>query len=97
MPMNVLSPICSLSSWAILCMMSMTNRPMAVVVSNFSWTELNSLPMSRRSSIMRAKLTLFLWIRSIFRTRRTSHESDSRIILSYSGRLVFLPENPSSL
>ncbi len=96
-PSFTLSPICSLSSWAMRCMMSMTNLPIAVVVSNLSCMELNSLPLSRSSFIIRVKLTLFLWIRSIFRTRRTSHLSDSAIILAYSGRLVERPEWPSSL
>ena len=86
MPSFTLSPICSLSSWAMRCIMSMTNLPMAVVVSNLSCMEVNSLPLARRSSIISAKFTLFLWIRSIFRTRIVSQL-----------RSVFLPEKPSSL
>ena len=80
-PMWVLSPICSLSSWAMRCIMSTTNLPRALVVSRDSVEETNFLPFLSRCSIIAMKLRLFLWMRSIFITRRTSHLSISDIIL----------------
>ena len=92
MPVLTLSPICSLSSCAMRSTMSMTNLPMAVVESNFSIMELKSFPLSFRTSIIWVKLTLFLWILSILRTRTTSHLSISENMRWYSGRATVRPE-----
>jgi len=63
------------------CTMSITKRPMADVVSNFSCIELNCLLQRFRSSIMRAKFLELRWILSIFMTKRTS-QSSLRAIMS---------------
>ena len=61
--------------------MSTTNLPKAFVVSRASDWDTNIFPCLVRASIMFMKLRLFLWIRSILITRRTSQESISDIIL----------------
>ncbi len=76
--------------------MSMTNRPIAVEVSNDSDAETKSFPHSWRFSIISMKFREFRWIRSILMTRRASHWSRSAIIFWYAGRRMFRPEWPSS-